>query len=72
MSAIPLIKEEFIHKIDQQILKDRDLAETIALGCQQVARSVCFVHYWAFNALWITFNCQKSTTGKLTMKQLLE
>jgi len=49
------------------------LAEKIALGCQQVARSVCFVHYWAFNSLWVTFNC-KSGAGntKVAMKTLLE
>lgn len=53
LAAIPLMKEEFIEKVNTYLLKDMTLTETIALGCQQMARSVCFVHYWAFNALWV-------------------
>ena len=53
LAAIPLMKEEFIEKVNTYLLKDMTLTEKIALGCQQMARSVCFVHYWAFNALWV-------------------
>ena len=71
MTAIPLMREEFITRVDQNYLNDRALAEKIAIGCQQVAKSVCFVHYWAFHALWLSFNSQRDK-DKLTMKQLLE
>ena len=53
-------------------MRDRELAEKIAVGCQQAARSICFVHYWSFNALWLGFNSSKGGSKKLTMKQLME
>ena len=60
LEAIPLMKEEFIDKIFDSVIPDRDFAERLALGCQQIARSVCFVHYWAFNSLWLTYNSTKN------------
>lgn len=71
ISAIPLMKEEFTHKVNREILKDQLMAEKIALGCQQVARSVCFVHFWAFNALWVKFNSDQGDGKRDTMKALL-
>ena len=71
MFAIPLMREEFIERITTELLEDRELAEKIAIGCQQVARSVCFIHFWAFNALWIAFHSEQDE-NKPTMKQLLE
>ena len=71
MLAIPLMREEFIERVNTGLLDDFELAEKIAIGCQQVARSVCFVHYWAFNALWIAFHNEQDA-GRQTMKQLLE
>ena len=69
INAIPLMKEEFVEKINDSILNDLDLSEKIALGCQQIARSICFVHYWAFNSLWIKFNTNEADGGqKLGMK----
>lgn len=58
LRAIPMMKEEFIDKLVSSVFdeQEHDLANKIALGCQQVARSVCFVHFWAFNSLWLTFN----------------
>ena len=72
LDAIPLMKEEFMDKIFDSVIADRDFAEKLALGCQQIARSVCFVHYWAFNALWLTFNSSKNLGQKKKMKELLE
>lgn len=83
LKAIPLMKEEFVEKLVCQVFdeiktkeneaKIEKLASLIALGCQQVARSVCFVHYWAFNSLWLTFNCDsKEPKQKKSIKRLLE
>ena len=72
LSAMPLMKEEFIEKVNK-VLNDLQLSERIALGCQQAGRSINFIHYWAFNALWLKFNNQRDKNGKkMTNKQLLE
>lgn len=72
LSAKPLRKLEFIRRV-KNILNDQSMAEKVALGCQEAAHSPGFVHFWAFNALWITINCGGGAGGKkLTMKQLLE
>ena len=71
MFAIPLMREEFMQRINEGYLDDIELAEKIAIGCQQVARSVCFVHYWAFNALWLAFHSQLDA-NKPTIKLLQE
>ena len=34
LEAIPLMKEEFIDKIFDSVISDRDFAEKMALGCQ--------------------------------------
>ena len=68
LAAKPLLKADFIERLNS-ILNDRGMSEKIALGCQQAASSACFVHFWAFNALWITLNCRKDDADKkLTMK----
>ena len=79
LRAIPMMKEEFIDKLVSSVFDDQEheLANKIALGCQQVARSVCFVHFWAFNSLWLTFNQNPSSLKKepnqaTQLKQLLE
>ena len=66
--AIPLMREEFIQRIDEELLENRELAEKIAVGCQQVGRSPCFIHFWAFHALWLVFNSEKANASKKTMK----
>ena len=53
--AIPIMRDEFVERVNDRFLHDKVLSEKIAIGCQQVARSVCFIHYWAFTALWISF-----------------
>ena len=72
-----MMKEEFIDKLVTCVFDDQEheLANKIALGCQQVARSVCFVHFWAFNSLWLTFNQKRrdeKTNQSTQLKQLLE
>ena len=69
---MPLMKEEFVEKVNK-VLNDMQLSERIALGCQQAGRSINFIHYWAFNALWLKFNSQRDKNGKkMTSKQLQE
>lgn len=74
LQAIPMMRDEFIETLVRDVFDDQEqeLALKIALGCQQVARSVCFVHFWAFNSLWLTFNTDKGADKKPNMKQLLE
>ena len=74
LAAQPQLKQDFIERLASILNNDRNLAEKIAIGCQQAAKSASFVHFWAFNALWITFNNRRDaqTGSKLTMKQLLE
>ena len=66
------MREEFISKINDRMLNDRALATKIAIGCQQVAKSVCFIHYWSFNALWLHYNADLDDSKRPTMKQLME
>ena len=74
LEAIPMMRDEFIETLVKDVFDDQEheLALKIALGCQQVARSVCFVHFWAFNSLWLKFNTDKGADKKPNMKQLLE
>ena len=69
LDAKPVAKADFIREV-KRYLKDEELSEQIALGCQQAAKSPYFIHYWAFHSLFLKFN--QTGDKKKTLKELLK